>query len=430
MKFTRSLLAITTLLFFITESLYSQEYWTRQNSPTTNYLNDIQFINNSTGWIGGNGGTIIHTTNNGNNWTIQNTGVDNDIEEIFFIDQNTGWALAWQVNPDTVYFAGTKILKTINGGLNWSLSMFPDTNRFLRSVFFFDANTGFVCGYPSLIFRTTNGGINWLGTNIDSTNKFILPLEKIKFYDSQIGFACGGFRDIAGFIWRTTDGGLNWSIKHVAPEPMNDIIIFDQNRSISVGGDFEYGSSYVSSTDQGVNWTYDTLGVFGAAKAIDFRNANEGWIAVGQKFAFTQDTGHTWNNIDTPDKSFINDIFFSDSLNGWSAGYDGVILKYNPTPVGIKGIENSEATSFTLYQNFPNPFNPKTIFNYQLSMFNYVTLKVYNALGYEISTVVNQNQKPGNYKVEFDAGSLPSGVYFYQLTAGNFSQSRKMLLLK
>jgi Secretion system C-terminal sorting domain len=83
--------------------------------------------------------------------------------------------------------------------------------------------------------------------------------------------------------------------------------------------------------------------------------------------------------------------------------------------------------NFELQQNYPNPFNPKTIINYELRID--VKLMVYDALGREVQTLVNGSPKVGRHSVTFDASGLTSGIYYYKLTAGNFKQTRKMLLL-
>lgn len=90
---------------------------------------------------------------------------------------------------------------------------------------------------------------------------------------------------------------------------------------------------------------------------------------------------------------------------------------------------------FALYQNYPNPFNPSTTIRYTIpldagSETQEVSLKVYDVLGNEIATLVNDEKESGNYTVEFNASYLSSGVYFYQLKAGDFVQTRKMLLAK
>ncbi len=97
---------------------------------------------------------------------------------------------------------------------------------------------------------------------------------------------------------------------------------------------------------------------------------------------------------------------------------------------GITKDNNKVANDFSLNQNYPNPFNPTTVISYQIPNSEFVTLKIYNILGSEIATLVNNKQSAGTYKVNFDASNLTSGIYFYQIQAGEFTQVRKMLLLK
>ena len=88
------------------------------------------------------------------------------------------------------------------------------------------------------------------------------------------------------------------------------------------------------------------------------------------------------------------------------------------------------ANEFSLSQNYPNPFNPTTDFRFQIAEFRFVSLKVFDILGKEIATLVNKDLQPENYSIPWDASNLPSGMYFYRLTAGSFSETKKLMLMK
>jgi glucose/arabinose dehydrogenase len=123
---------------------------------------------------------------------------------------------------------------------------------------------------------------------------------------------------------------------------------------------------------------------------------------------------------------------------GLMQGSDGFIysLRYSPgalrrirhDPNSVTG--NSEPVSFHLHQNYPNPFNPATSIKYEIPVHSFVTLKIYNVLGIEIAALVNEAKQHGAYEVSWDASAYPSGVYFYELSAGEFKERKKMVLIK
>jgi hypothetical protein len=109
------------------------------------------------------------------------------------------------------------------------------------------------------------------------------------------------------------------------------------------------------------------------------------------------------------------------------------IWEFTPSPVSVKDYFSSPL-AFTLYQNYPNPFNPSTVISYQLPVSSDVTLKVYDVLGNEIATLVDDYKPAGRYEVEFqssvDIRQLASGIYFYKLQAGDYKAVKKMILIK
>ncbi len=124
-----------------------------------------------------------------------------------------------------------------------------------------------------------------------------------------------------------------------------------------------------------------------------------------------------------------NNLYVTGSSWGVSSNKDIVTLKYSPV-TGINPKGNPVPNNYSLSQNYPNPFNPTTKINYDLPITNYVSLKVYNETGKEIASLVNERQAAGSYNVDFDGSNLSSGIYFYTLTAGEFRETKKMLLVK
>ena len=105
--------------------------------------------------------------------------------------------------------------------------------------------------------------------------------------------------------------------------------------------------------------------------------------------------------------------------------YDGTSEIHGPIEVNL-----SQNMDYTLDQNYPNPFNPSTTISYSIPQSGYVKLAVYNQIGEEVAQLVNENKEAGKYQVTFDASGLTSGVYFYKLTSGSFSDLKKMILVK
>jgi Secretion system C-terminal sorting domain len=118
------------------------------------------------------------------------------------------------------------------------------------------------------------------------------------------------------------------------------------------------------------------------------------------------------------------------SSNGASRIIAGFLSDYGTINTDVKDKQKIIPTIYKLSQNYPNPFNPSTTIEYSIPKTSFVSLKIYDILGTEVATLVNEEKPAGNYQVSFDASSLSSGVYFYRLPAGSFVETKKMILLK
>ncbi len=411
----KSFCYILFFLILLNAAFAQVQPWKMLPSPVNVTLRYLSFVDSLTGWAAGDAGTIIRTTDGGNSWDVQNSTVQTFIMDIFFIDKNLGWALTLK----DVFPFNSVLLKTTNGGDDWSAEDFPDSSKLIRTIFFFDSLNGFVGG--SYIGYTSDGGTSWVESDIDSNMVSDFPVYKFNFLNRQFGYACGGRIDVAGVVWRTTNSGLNWTAQGISADEVFDIFIFDSLNAITLSGDPEglYPIAKITTTNSGETWNNEDLPYFGLSFAIDFRTYNEGWSASGYKFLLTTNRGETWSEFETPDSVVVYDLQFLDARNGYAVGDNGVILKLDPTLVEVED-EILLPDEFILYQNYPNPFNPSTKLGFRISSASgggFVSLTVYDVLGNEVATLVNEYKPAGEYEVELYTSNPASAIqhleYFF-----------------
>ena len=174
--------------------------------------------------------------------------------------------------------------------------------------------------------------------------------------------------------------------------------------------------------------------------SVHFFNDNVGWAAGGYRIEGqlkssiikTTDGGNSWIDQQGPSSDGLSKLYFINENTGWAVG-DGI---FKTITGGVSGIDDKPGSSsfipkeIELYQNYPNPFNPVTTITYQLSEIGTVTLKIFDLLGREVKTLVNEEKGIGKYNVQFNASSLASGMYLYQLRVNEYVSTKKMLLLK
>ncbi len=409
-------------------NVYSQPQWIKINSPTENLLRKIVFTDSLNGWACGLNGTIIHTSDGGENWLNQITNTSNPIIDIFFLNNQKGWALSWEINNPPL---GTYMLKTNDGGVNWTPELVQPDSEFFRTVYFLNEQYGLVGERQT--FFTTDGGFNWNISQRDSDMFANLPFHQIKMLDDSLGFACGGVLDNAGIIWKTTNGGRSWKTNAISPDEIFDFYLFDSLNILALSGDPEYrfGVGLIKSSDGGDSWSYQELPINGVCRGIDFRNEIEGWSAAGFKFLVTTDGGDSWSEKETPDSSVVYDVKFINERKGFACGQNGVLLKYIYDPNSIEEKDFSNKYDYQLFQNYPNPFNLSTVISWQSPVGSWQTIKLYDIMGREIETIASGYYEAGYHSKLFIVNSsLTSGIYFYQLRAEDFIQTRKLILLK
>ena len=339
----------------------------------------------------GNGAVIYKTTNGGANWskvTLSNVSGDCGIQ-LQFVDINNGRALIYNFTSGLASF-----FQNTDGGNSWS--PFPGIGLF----WFADVNNGwYYTGSgqngnepPFLIYRTTDGGSSWTEQLSDNSPG---QYNAMRFSDLNHGWVVG----TNGKVIKTTNGGGNWT--------------------------------FVSNS--GIN-------PLQSCKTVFPLDANNVWIpskhSDNEQTPYLQQTtdgGSTWTTLTTPfgnpqGSNAIFSIYFINPQNGWITADYGRIAKYTaPTSVDddVNGL-----LEYSLAQNYPNPFNPNTTIKYNISESGFTTIKVYNLLGSEVATLVNEVKNQGAYEVNFSSSVLPSGVYFYSMEVNSFREIKKMILLQ
>jgi photosystem II stability/assembly factor-like uncharacterized protein len=442
-KLIANTIVLLLALFHLSDiPLYAQSGWFTSYTLAKQYFLSTYFINTNTGFMVGVKQTgnnyypcIIKTTNAGSNWFEQITPVSDTagliFMDVYFTDVNTGLAtLSHNTN-----FSYGRILRTTNGGTNWYTVHIPE---YCTNIYFVNSLTGYVSGHH-YIFKTTDGGINWINQNPNFTQ----VLGGIYFTDVNTGYVVGN----NGNIRKTTDGGNNWfSLYSNVTKHLWGLWFINTNTGFIVGGYWNPDNNIIlKTTDSGNNWeqvayTYSNKWLY----TVRFLNTSTGFIlGYGSQVLKTTNSGINWFNQSLPGNNyFARSCFFTSATTGFIAGHPDLFLPndtvnyiYKTTngggdPVGIIPVVNDIPSEYNLLQNFPNPFNPSTKISFELPNTCDVKLTVYDVLGREVALLVNKYLKPGSYEINWDAGNYPSGVYFYKLSAGDYTETRKMILIK
>ena len=304
----KSLIATTILLilFLLNFEATAQSGWFPQTSGTAQHLDDVFFVNSSTGWIAGDYGLILKTTNSGMNWFQQISNAGNKLFSVQFINENTGWASG---------YAAT-MRKTTNAGENWlTQSIGPAWLPWKHH--FVDENHGWVACEFGIIVHTTNGGADWL-TQESGTAE---DLYSVRFADINTGWVVGE----GGLILKTTNGGTNWVVQPSGTGYRLKSIFFLNN---SVGWTVGYGGTILKTTNGGTNWMPQTSGTFQWLWSVYFEDFNTGF-AVGNAGVILNTTngGGNWTLQQCGTSELVWSVNFIDSKTGWAVATHGTILK-------------------------------------------------------------------------------------------------------
>ena len=187
------------------------------------------------------------------------------------------------------------------------------------------------------------------------------------------------------------------------------------------------------TTNGGASWTRQSSSTTNDLYGISFTDANTGTaVGYGGTILRTTNGGASWTRQSSGTMNWLYDVCFTDANTGTVVGACGTILR--TTNAGVTFVEEPGsrvvAPPFALHQNYPNPFNPSTTITYVLPKSSAVRLTIYDVLGREVSVLVDERRNAGVHEVKFDASGLSSGVYFYRLRAGDFVETKTLLLVR
>ncbi len=321
----------------IASNSYSQTGWTIQNSGTNYLLNSLHFFDANTGFTaGGNpsGCIILKTNNGGNNWTNNYQSSSNvNIKAIKFVNSNTGFAVGG-------YYPISVIMKTTNQGQTW-INQNTTITGSMYSLSFINAETLYVASDYGRILKTTNGGTNWTVLQAPITDHF----ECVQFLDYSTGYAAAR----GGQIMKTTNAGSNWFISFNCGVWLNSVSFKNANTGYLVG---QNGMTLYTSNG-GTNWLYQNLGTNNILNEVVFINQSTGFILGNSGYILkTTNVGTNWT-IQTPGTNYdLYSTFFINDNTGYICGDQGLILKTvtggNPLAVPILIYPPNNSTNISL----------------------------------------------------------------------------------
>lgn len=472
---TGSSAEVTSIFFTSENSGYignssGQIRYTSDCGLTWNYLytvtgrvHKITFLDAFRGWVADNYGYIFRTTNAGANFSYTRVST-NPVYGVNFISSTIGYAVS---DSEIIY-------KSSNGGINWILQHSSSSRPLrLNKIAVLHPDIAFAVGNNGDILYTVNGGNVWDDQTPTSNN-----LNGIYFVpNTNYGYCVGDLGTILRSFTSPGSGGCAGSSTIQATYPFSsyyddartDMLFTGNEISLAIGMSAGYIKSiafyFASNSSQVLNGFKIKMQNTTLSALTQFTST--GWNIVFDGTYYVPGTGLRPINLQNPffwtggnlliEICFNNSTFTTNS-NVYSTSkpnmtfhnkvdlptgdgcvdiVTGSVQAYRPnicfftTIVSGEGItQNYLPDKFKLHQNYPNPFNPVTKIQYDLPNKSFVRISIFDVTGKLIETLLNETKQEGSYIIEFNASSLPSGVYFYKLETEIYSEVKKMVLIK
>jgi Secretion system C-terminal sorting domain len=322
-------------------------------------------------------------------------------------------------------FAGTEsngiYRSTDNGGTFTQVLMPAYSGEYYITISGSNIYAGMYYMSGGAIYLSTNNGTNWtLLSQVSSPVKCL---------------AINGSNIIAGTmagVFYSTNNGVTFTQSSLNNVNVWSIAIYNNSSNIFAGTG---GSGVYLSTNNGITWSQLTLNA---------ERVNSLIVSNSQVFAGTSDapstagsfykyTGSSWTprNEGLPTMYFgINSLLVANNYVFMGTQSYGLCRRIASEVIGIQNISTEIPSAYSLSQNYPNPFNPSTVVRFSLPVVGLTTLKVYDMMGREVQTLVNERLQAGTYEATFDGSQLSSGMYFYRLQTNGFTETKRMNFIK
>jgi len=434
------------------------ENWSEHAIECDSWIKGISIRGNGAGWAVGSAGRMLHTTDGWETSEAFSQSCDDSFYDVAFADQENGWAVGhnisrnlkvfckttdggdtWERNERTdygriktvsvvsdqvVWMAGTdgEIVRSIDGGLTWDNLTQNQSDNYTDS-YFFNELSGWIVGHE-VIMRTTDGGDSWER----NTSGNIYGLQAIDFVNENTGWIVSE----SGTVLRTTDGGENWDSMNLGlPWVMlYDAAFINEQRGWILGFDmYEYAAAILFSTiDGGETWEEQLVSTEMGFRSIEFCDSENGLIVGDGGMLSTTDGGETWIEEPSLSSSTLKGIAFAGN-EVWVAGYGGTIL-HKDGVVNAPPVESPSIPVVFAINAYPNPFNPETTIRITLNQPERIQLSVYDVTGRLVERIMEGAMPAGIHHFSFNAGDLPSGVYFAQVRGVSRMSTARLVVVK
>ncbi len=417
MKTILRLFSLVLCLLTAVNPLHAQ--WV--NTGATNTTVNALAVSGTNLFAGTNGGVplsgVFRSTDDGVNWTRVITGLSN----------NNVYALA--VSGANL-FAGVYdgVYLSTNNGSNWTAVNNGLAYTYVLSLGVFGTNL-FAGTFGGGVFLSTNNGTSWAEANTGLTSTTVHAL------------AASGthlFAGTSGGVFRSTNNGTNWTAANTGLTGTSVAVFVVSGTNIFAGTS---GNGVFLSTNNGTNWT--ALGTSGltntGVRALAISGTNIFAGTWGSGVLVTTNNGASWTSINstglTNARVHALAVSGSNLIAGIDIGvptiYDGVWRwQLSQMTTSVEKMVTNLPTNFNLGHNYPNPFNPSTTIRFSIPTPSFVSLKVFNVLGAEIASLVDENKPSGEYQATWDANGYPSGVVFLRLMWGGGGFTGNKYILK